>query len=48
VVGADKIIILEDGQVIGEGTHDELLATSPAYQEIHESQLQQGIAVHGK
>jgi ATP-binding cassette subfamily B protein len=48
VVGADKIIILEDGQVIGEGTHEELLASNPAYQEIHESQLQQGITAHVK
>jgi ATP-binding cassette subfamily B protein len=39
IADADQIVVLEDGQVVGLGTHDELLATCPTYQEIVESQL---------
>lgn len=35
---ADLILVLEDGRIVGRGTHDQLLATSPVYQEIVESQ----------
>ncbi len=38
VMDADKIVILEDGQVHAQGTHDELLASDPIYQELCESQ----------
>jgi ATP-binding cassette subfamily B protein len=36
---ADLIVVLEDGRVVGRGTHTELLATCETYQEIVESQL---------
>ncbi|MEO7018010.1 MAG: ABC transporter ATP-binding protein [Leifsonia sp.] len=36
---ADTIIVLDDGKIIGRGTHDELLKTSETYREIVESQL---------
>ncbi len=36
---ADLILVLEDGVVVGRGTHEELLADCPTYQEIVESQL---------
>jgi ATP-binding cassette subfamily B multidrug efflux pump len=36
---ADLILVLEDGVVVGRGTHDQLLVDSPTYQEIVESQL---------
>jgi len=39
IVGADEIIVLEDGVVHGQGTHDELLATCPTYEEIVQSQM---------
>jgi ATP-binding cassette, subfamily B, multidrug efflux pump len=39
IVGADQIVVLEDGRVVGRGTHDELLESSPTYQEIVASQL---------
>ncbi len=39
VTDADRIVVLEDGQMVGLGTHDELLATSATYREIVESQL---------
>lgn len=39
---ADVIIVLEDGEVVGRGTHDELLATCGTYLEIVQSQLTVG------
>ena len=42
VLKADKIIVLEHGQVAAEGTHAELIQTSPIYQEIYASQLGNG------
>jgi ATP-binding cassette, subfamily B, multidrug efflux pump len=38
IKSADKIILLDDGEIIGSGTHDELIKTSPVYQEIYYSQ----------
>ncbi len=35
---ADLILVLDDGEIVGKGTHQELLATCPVYQEIYESQ----------
>ena len=37
--GADEILVLEHGRIVGRGTHDELLADNATYQEIVESQL---------
>ena len=37
--GADMIIVLDDGQISGIGTHDELLETCPIYKEIYDSQF---------
>jgi len=39
VLGADKIIILEAGRVVSEGTHRELMEYSPQYREIYRSQF---------
>lgn len=36
---ADQIIVLEDGEIVGRGTHEELVAENETYQEIVESQL---------
>ena len=36
---ADLIIVLDDGRAVGMGTHDELLAACPVYQEIYASQF---------
>ena len=38
-MGADQIIVLDDGQVAGIGTHEELLQSCEVYQEICQSQL---------
>jgi ATP-binding cassette, subfamily B, multidrug efflux pump len=42
VLNADKIIVMDQGRVVAQGTHKELLATSPIYQEIYASQLGDG------
>jgi ATP-binding cassette subfamily B multidrug efflux pump len=47
VLNADKILVLDDGQIAAEGTHGELIASSPIYQEIYESQLGNGVISHG-
>jgi ATP-binding cassette subfamily B multidrug efflux pump len=46
VLNADKIVVLDRGGVVAEGTHAELLATSPIYQEIYASQLGDGRKAH--
>lgn len=37
--GADQILVLDEGKIVGRGTHEELVETNPTYQEIVESQL---------
>ena len=39
IMDADLILVLENGRVVGQGTHKELLENCPAYQEIARSQL---------
>lgn len=39
VMNTDKIILLENGEIAGIGTHNELLAKNPIYQEIYKTQL---------
>ena len=36
---ADQILVLDDGKLVGKGSHDELLKTCEVYQEIHASQF---------
>jgi ATP-binding cassette, subfamily B, multidrug efflux pump len=38
IIDADQVIVIEDGQVLGTGTHESLLADSPTYREFAESQ----------
>jgi ATP-binding cassette subfamily B protein len=45
VLKADKILVLDDGQIAAQGTHAELLASSPIYREIYDSQLGKGVMV---
>ena len=42
VLNADKILVLDEGRIVAEGTHRQLLETSPIYREIYESQLGDG------
>ena len=39
IVDADRILVVEDGQIVGNGTHKELLENCPLYREIAEIQL---------
>jgi ATP-binding cassette subfamily B multidrug efflux pump len=39
IADADSIVVLEDGEVVGKGTHSELMRTCPTYVEIVDSQL---------
>lgn len=45
VLNADKIIVLDEGRIVAEGTHKTLLRTSAVYREIYDSQL--GGGTHG-
>ena len=45
VMDADKILVLNEGRIEAEGTHEELLKSSPIYQDIYNSQLGEGVMV---
>ena len=36
---ADQIIVMEEGRIVGMGSHEEMLAQCSAYREIYESQM---------
>ena len=44
VMEADKIIILDAGEIVAMGTHEELMATSEIYRETYESQMEGGLS----
>ena len=45
IMHADKIIVLEDGEAVGIGTHEELLLSCPVYKEIYDSQFSEEVSV---
>ncbi|HEY3266036.1 MAG TPA: ABC transporter ATP-binding protein [Armatimonadota bacterium] len=47
VAGADRILVLDDGELAGQGTHEELLETSALYREINASQREGGVMTYG-
>ncbi|MFO7917275.1 MAG: ABC transporter ATP-binding protein [Anaerolineae bacterium] len=46
VLNADRILVLDDGEIAAEGTHEELMQESPLYREIYDSQLGNGMVVN--
>lgn len=48
VLKADKIVVIDNGRIAAEGTHRELMQSSPIYQEIYESQLGNGFRQEGE
>jgi ATP-binding cassette subfamily B protein len=42
VLRADKIVVVDEGRIVAQGTHSELMRSSAVYQEIYESQLGDG------
>ncbi|MDF1512369.1 MAG: ABC transporter ATP-binding protein [Anaerolineae bacterium] len=47
VLNADKILVLDEGCIVAEGTHKTLMTSSAIYREIYDSQLGQGVVTHG-
>lgn len=45
-LSADIILVLDDGRIVAQGTHQNLLTTSPIYREIYASQLENGALSH--
>ena len=43
VLQADKIVVVDEGRIVAQGTHNELMHSSPIYQEIYASQLGDGV-----
>jgi ATP-binding cassette subfamily B protein len=43
VLHADKILVVDEGKIVAQGTHSELMRSSPVYQEIYASQLGEGV-----
>jgi ATP-binding cassette subfamily B protein len=48
VLHADKIVVIDQGQVAAQGTHAELMQSSPIYQEIYASQLGDGVKLEAE
>lgn len=47
VIDADLILVLDDGKLIAQGTHNELLSSCELYQDIYQSQFGKEVSTHG-
>ena len=47
ILYADLIIVMDDGKIVGQGTHEQLLETCPVYREIYDSQFDNSNAAKG-
>ncbi len=47
VIDADKILVMDDGRIVAEGTHTELLASCELYRDIYQSQYGKEVSAHG-
>lgn len=48
VLHADKILVVDEGQIVAQGTHSELMQTSQVYREIYASQLGEGVKMEAQ
>jgi ATP-binding cassette subfamily B protein len=48
VLHADKIVVVDEGQIVAQGTHSELMQSSAVYQEIYASQLGDGVKLEAE
>jgi ATP-binding cassette subfamily B protein len=48
VMGADKIMVIDNGRICGMGRHEELMEECEIYRDIYHSQLGKGVEVYGK
>lgn len=48
VLHADKILVVDEGNIVAQGTHSELMQTSKVYQEIYDSQLGEGVKMEAE
>lgn len=42
VIDSDRILVIDQGEIVGQGTHDELMESCHVYQEIYDSQMEKG------
>jgi ATP-binding cassette subfamily B multidrug efflux pump len=48
VLRANKIVVIDQGRIVAQGTHSELMQSSPVYQEIYASQLGEGVKLEAQ